>query len=137
MVRSMNPQWKEADGAFDATRVGFAPARAAIDNASGLPRVLYEEAPGAYIRRVLWEVDDAIESLTWLRRVLVDEALDKRWLSQRDLADAAGLSVATLQRWRDDPLPLTHTPEADVFGPDVPLEKRGREVGGRVSPEGG
>lgn len=75
-------------------------ASKSILNAAELPEVLQQEAEGVYIRRTLEEVSSAINTLTALRRKLVDEALRSRSVTHREIQRATGIGLTTLQRYR-------------------------------------
>lgn len=60
---------------------------------------MHDEAFSAYLNKAMPSVRDAIATLTQLRRSLVEEALADGTLTRRELAEAAGLDLSTVQRW--------------------------------------
>lgn len=85
--------------AYRDVHAAIAEANASLSAALDPPEVVYEHAPGAYIAKVLPELRDAIEQLESIRRATVDEALAGRLLTQRELAQLAGIGSATANRW--------------------------------------
>lgn len=123
-VEHMEPQWKIESGAYAVTQSGIAEAERRIGVIRDFPLVLHQEAPGPYSRRVLEELEEALAWLLWTRRVVIDEALHDRTLSLREIANASGVAVSTLQKWKATPLPSIEHDGSTATGPGIREERR-------------
>ncbi|GAB2572422.1 hypothetical protein [Leucobacter ruminantium] len=101
----MEERWKTIKGgAFGAVQADLPKAQPPISAAVELPEVLYQEAPGAYIRRALEQISESLHQLEKLQRTLIDEALQERSVTHQEIKNVTGVGLTTLQRWRAKPL---------------------------------
>lgn len=71
----------------------------AVSAAKAVPEVIYDEARSTYIVKTLTQVRDALDTLAAVRRDLVEQAVSDGTLTRRQVADASGLDLSTVQRW--------------------------------------
>lgn len=106
-------QWVEAGGSFQAMMSATTDAIEAIESARGVPEALYDHARDAYATHTLPELRKAIRWLEWAIRITCDQSLEQGWMSQRALAEAAGVTLQTIQRWKLQPV----VSDGGAFGP--------------------
>lgn len=122
----MQAQWQIEDGAHAVVQTALSAVDERLAKTRDLPEVLYTEAPGAYSRRVLENIEETLAWLLWARRVVIDESLQTRTATLREIANASGVAMSTLQRWKAAPLPAMDDEGTEATGPG---ERRDRRKG--------
>ena len=84
---------------YQAVHESLTKTDAATHLALEVPQLLADEAPGVYTRKVLEQIQVALGELTKTRETLVCEAATAKLLTRRQLAEATGLDLSTVQRW--------------------------------------
>jgi hypothetical protein len=74
-------------------------AEVTLAKATALPQMLLDEAPDAYVRRLLEEVGQAFTELEIARRALIEEAMRTKSVTHKQIQQATGVGLTTLQRW--------------------------------------
>ena len=94
---------------------------AAIRESLDLPEAVYNKAPGVPAEEQISALADIRAWTEWAERAHIDESAANRSLTRIQLAKASGYGIATINRWKASPVPLSN--DRGEWGPKV-MRKR-------------